>query len=75
MFDIASVPVLHIAASDVDESVLLIRAAIRDRLAEREMSNDLRVAITLEGLSQFEVNLVRSNSHFVSFWLAKAETT
>jgi len=63
LFDVSHIPVLKIKPGDIAWSIDLIRAAIRDRLAERDLLKDLRVNAILESLSQFEVNVIRSNAH------------
>jgi hypothetical protein len=42
---------------------MCIRSAIRDRLLERQLIKDLRIRGALDGLSQFEVNLIQQNRH------------
>ena len=67
LFDIASVPVLKLPASDASTAARLLRSALVDRFAERDLAKDLRVATTLEALSQFEINVIRSNAHLQTF--------
>jgi hypothetical protein len=67
LFDIASVPVLKFPASDANTAAGLLRSALVDRFAERDLAKDLRVATTLEALSRFEINVIRSNAHLQTF--------
>jgi hypothetical protein len=67
LFDIASVPVLKIQTPDEGMTVQVVRRALADRFAERDLAKDLRVAATLEALSKFEVNVIRSNAHLQTF--------
>lgn len=63
LFDVSHIPVLHFNAESQDESVVLIRRAIEDRLRERNLQMDLRVTQIMESLSQFEINLISQNAH------------
>lgn len=63
LFDVSHIPVLHFNVESQDESVVLIRRAIEDRLRERNLQMDLRVTQIMESLSQFEINLISQNAH------------
>jgi hypothetical protein len=63
LFDLSHIPVIPITASDSAASIATIRAALQDRLAERNLQKDLRFTATLNGLAQFEINLIRQNAH------------
>ena len=63
LFDVSHIPVLHFNADRSTESVELVRRALDDRLRERDLLKDLRVKQILESLSQFEIGLIRQNSH------------
>lgn len=63
LFDISHIPVVKFFPDRPGESVVLLRTILRDRLRERQLLKDLRVTRLLESLSQFEVNLIRSNAH------------
>ncbi len=57
------IPVIRFTHDDVAGSVEKIRAALEDRLSERELEKDLRFTATLESLAPFEINLIRQNAH------------
>ena len=63
LFDVSHIPVLTFDPSQADASAKMIRSAIADRLRERDLRKDLRVNQIVESLSQFEVNLIRTNAH------------
>jgi hypothetical protein len=63
LFDVSTIPVLRNDPQDPIRSQEALREAIVDRLRERSLQRDLRLRRTLESLSQFEINLIRSNRH------------
>lgn len=63
LFDLSHIPVITITADDAAASIGKIRLALQDRLAERNLQKDLRFTATLDGLAQFEINLIRQNAH------------
>ena len=63
LFDLSHIPVIRFKPKDVTGSVQRIRAALEDRLSERELEKDLRFTATLESLAPFEINLIRQNAH------------
>jgi hypothetical protein len=67
LFDVSPIPVLSYDPSDSAKCISGIRQALIDRLRERELVKDLRVAATREALSQFELNLIRANRHLSVF--------
>lgn len=62
VFDVSPIPVLRFDPMDIPGSASLIRHSLIDRLMERDLAKDLRVTQVLESLSQFEINLLRSNA-------------
>src|SRR5262245_20399384 len=63
LFDISHIPVIRFDPTDESGSVTLIHGALMDRLRERDLLKDLRLTRTLDSLTQFEINLIRTNSH------------
>jgi hypothetical protein len=63
LFDVSHIPVLRIDDNDPAGGIELLRRVISDRLKERNLIKDLRVHAILESLSQFELNLIKSNAH------------
>jgi hypothetical protein len=63
LFDISHIPVIRFDPANEAAATKLIQAALMDRFRERDLLKDLRLARTLESLTQFEINLIRTNSH------------
>ncbi len=63
LFDLSHIPVLRFRPEDIAGSIETIRAALEDRLSERELEKDLRFTATFESVAQFEINLIRQNAH------------
>lgn len=63
LFDISHIPVIRFDPANEPAAIKLIQATLMDRLRERDMLKDLRLARTLESLTQFEINLIQTNSH------------
>lgn len=62
LFDISHIPVIRFDPGNERASIDLIKRTLLDRLRERDLLKDLRLARTLESLTQFEINLIRANS-------------
>ena len=66
LFDISHIPVIRFNPADEAAGVKLIQAVLTDRLQERDLLKDLRLARTLESLSQLEVHWIRRNARLPS---------
>ena len=66
LFDLSHIPVIRFDPNDADAAISIIRTGIADRLRERDLLRDLRTTALLESLSQFEINVIRSNAHMNS---------
>lgn len=71
LFDVSSIPVLRY---DLDDGPIAnqskIRAALEDRLQERKLVKDFRIAAARESLSTMELNLVLWARQYGEFWWA-----
>jgi len=60
LFDLSSIPVLQYDPGHPRDAIERIRAAIADRLRERQLVRDYRVTALADSLGQQELNIVRA---------------
>lgn len=63
LFDVSHIPVTTFDPTKEAESTQLIQKGIIDRLRERDLLRDIRLTKTIESLTPFEINVIRTNAH------------
>lgn len=68
LFDVSSIPVLTIDFDHADSGIKQLRAAIEDRLKERNLQMDMRLSRIRDSLMSSEVGIMISHRKYEKFW-------